>query len=317
MGFLRLRIMGLRKSTLTLASVLFTCTSLLLSSSSMGQTGFPERSHPLELSQVTNSSVDSNSVLPEVVAPIVPFWQQSPNSPNDSVLNHLEALREYTRQITVRVIAGEQWGTGTLIQRWGSYYRIVTNRHVLPPGQSYQVEMPDGQVYPAVLLDSAQFPNRDLALLQVQANAEYAVVKYFADSSTLIAGTTIVATGFPFDQSRPSANGFRFTVGLVSLIADRELKDGYQIGYTNDIVKGMSGGPVLDWNGLLVGINGMHAYPLWGSSYNYLTGEPVNPQLAEKMTHYSWAIPINVFTYLAWPVLQQDPSSLVPINSLN
>ncbi|MGA1132832.1 MAG: S1 family peptidase [Prochlorotrichaceae cyanobacterium] len=277
----------------------------------MSQTGLPERSQPPGLSQVKNASGEnaSDAVLPEVVAPAAPFWVPSPSPPeHQSAFNHLEALRSYTRQITVRVIVGEQWGTGTLIQRWGSFYRIVTNRHVLPPGQSYQVEMPDGQVYPATLVESAQFPNRDLALLQVQANADYAVVKYFADSSTLMDGATIVATGFPFDQSRLSANGFRFTVGLVSLIIDRELKDGYQIGYTNDIVKGMSGGPVLDWNGLLVGINGMHAYPLWGSSYNYLTGEPVNPQLAEKMTHYSWAIPINIFTYFAWPTLQQHPS---------
>jgi hypothetical protein len=56
------------------------------------------------------------------------------------------------------------------------------------------------------LVESAQFPNRDLALLQVQANADYAVVKYFADSSTLMDGATIVAdlTTTSFPQSRLS-----------------------------------------------------------------------------------------------------------------
>ena len=307
--------MGFRQSKLALASIVFTFTSLLMSSSSMSQQGIPGRSQPTGV--ISNSGSPSEPVLPKVVAPTAPFLYQSLISePKYPFLNHLEALRDYARQITVRVIVGDQWGSGVLIQRWGQFYRIVTNRHVLTPGQAYQVEMPDGKVYPAVLLESAQFPDRDLALLQVQANADYAIVEYIGYSGGLMPGTTVIATGFPFDESRLSANGFRFTVGLISLIADRELKDGYQIGYTNDIMKGMSGGPVLNEAGLLVGINGMHAYPLWGSSYSYMNGELINPQLSEKMTHYSWAIPINTFMYFAQPVLQQDPSIFVPNNTL-
>lgn len=301
--------MGIQSSKLAISSIVVICTSLFMASSSMSQPG--------SRSQSPEMSGSAAPILPEIVAPVSPFVAQSSGALSDSaVLNHLEALHDYARQITVRVIVGEQWGTGTLIQRWGSYYRIVTNRHVVTPGQTYQVEMPDGQIYPAALVESASFPDRDLALLQVQANADYSVIQYFADSSTLLPGSPVVASGFPFDSSRPSATGLRFTVGLISLISDRELEDGYQIGYTNDIVKGMSGGPVLDWNGLLIAINGIHAYPLWGSSYRYITGESVNASLAEKMTHYSWSIPINTFTALVWPILHQDPASFSnPLNA--
>lgn len=289
--------MGFRQSKFAFAAGLLLCTSLLVSQSSMSQPGQFQRSLPPDVSTPESLNSQPAAYSPQVVAPAAPFLAQAPTTqPTHPFLNHLEALRAYAQQITVRVLVGEQWGSGTVIQQWGQFYRIVTNRHVLTPGETYQVEMPDGQVYPAVWLDSAPFPNRDLAVLQVQANTHYAVVQYLADSSGLLAGSPVIATGFPFDQSRPTANGFRFTVGLVALISDRELNNGYQIGYTNDIVKGMSGGPVLDWNGLLVGINGIHAYPLWGSFYNYMDGEAVNPQLAQQMTQYSWAIPINTFT---------------------
>ncbi|MCP2727067.1 serine protease [Limnofasciculus baicalensis] len=35
---------------------------------------------------------------------------------------------------------------------------------------------------------------------------------------------------------------------------------GYRLGYTNEIVEGMSGGPIFNSKGLLVGINGRMKY---------------------------------------------------------
>ena len=87
------------------------------------------------------------------------------------------------------------------------------------------------------------------------------------------------------------------------------MEGGYQIGYTNDIEKGMSGGPLLNARGEVVGVNGVHAYPLWGDPYQYKDGSEPNAALREQMSKYSWGIPIDTFKQLA-------PSASEMTNSL-
>jgi len=62
---------------------------------------------------------------------------------------------------------------------------------------------------------------------------------------------------------------FAFTTGGF-VVAKTGFNWGCGIGYTNEIEKGMSG----DQNreGKVIGINGIHAQPLWGDPYVYQDG---------------------------------------------
>lgn len=80
---------------------------------------------------------------------------------------------------------------------------------------------------------------------------------------------------------------------------EKPLEEGYQIGYTNDIEKGMSGGPVLNRAGEVVAVNGMHAYPLWGDPYVFKDGSHPEQSLKQQMVRYSWSIPIQTFVRLS------------------
>lgn len=205
----------------------------------------------------------------------------------------VERVRRYARTITVTVWVDDRWSSGILVHRQGQTYTVLTNQHVVAFGKRYQVELADGQRYDADLRSSTDKEQNDLAVLEFQSpDVSYAVAR-FASSLSLVPGVPVFAAGFPI--AKTSQPQFHFTSGQVSLISDRVLQGGYQIGYTNPIQKGMSGGPVLNRWGQVIAINGMHAYPLWGDPYIFVDGSKPHPVDHQIMRQSSWAIPAERF----------------------
>ena len=90
------------------------------------------------------------------------------------------------------------------------------------------------------------------------------------------------------------------SMGEVSLLLERSLSEGYGLGYTNEVEQGMSGGPVLNESGQLVGINGRLKYPLQGIDvFTFVDGTKPSIELFKQMEALSWAIPISTFQQLA------------------
>ncbi|MEH2092357.1 S1 family peptidase [Nostoc sp.] len=204
----------------------------------------------------------------------------------------LKQLRDRGRAITVKVLAGQGWGSGILIKKQGQVYTVITNAHVLRIGKSYQIQTADGKIYTAQAVKSTQFPEDDLGLLNFRSANDYAIAA-IANSSLAIGDETF-ATGYPDEQQ-----GLVFTTGKVEYLLPQAFRGGYQVGYSNDIFKGMSGGPLLNRRGELVGINGKHKYPLWGNTYIFKDGSTPVLQVRQKFDASSWAVPIQTFLQLA------------------
>jgi Trypsin-like peptidase domain len=209
----------------------------------------------------------------------------------------MELLELQARKVTVKVYSGDTWGSGVILGKKENTYTILTNEHVLQRGSAFRIQTLDGKVYDAVVSESNDFGTLDLSLLQFTSEAEYSVVP-LGRSQSLQVGDQVFASGFPIEVTNATSNGYKFTQGRVSLISAKSLDGGYELGYTNAVEKGMSGGSVLNDRGELIAINGIHAYPLWGDPYVYTDGTSPCESLRKLMTESSLGIPEATFAAL-------------------
>ena len=121
-------------------------------------------------------------------------------------------------------------------------YYLVTNRHVIIDGEKFKVYSSNGSTLTANRLGYSE--TYDIGVLTFTSYEKYNVVP-FADIDDVKQGELCFAMGTPIRQSYVNT----FTRGNVSGIR----KD--RIQHTADINSGNSGGPLVNLNGELIGIN--------------------------------------------------------------
>ena len=188
-------------------------------------------------------------------------------------------------------------GSGVLLHRQQQVYTVVTNAHVIQAASApFQLRTHDGQIYATALIRPPTGQNRDLSILRFKTKRTYAVAK-FAIASPKI-GDRVWSAGFPIindTDSEPTKAARRLNTvsGQITQILPIAISGGYKIGFDRAIRKGMSGGPMLDRSGELVGINGVHANPLWETPEILENGSTVSDALQKKINSSSWGIPIE------------------------
>ena len=244
------------------------------------------------------SSIDSHTDCEEIS--ISESEQKPSNQPKNQELTRQE-IENYARKITVKVFSGHNSGSGILIHQQGNIYQVITNDHVLLFGkqnQSYKIKTPDGKIYPATIANQYKFPQKDLGILEFKSQEKYKIVQLFPLPFPSIS-ETVYAAGFPYQSDTSADDNFTFTTGTVDLITDLSFRGGYQIGSSNDVRQGMSGGPLFNAQGKIIGINGRHKYPAWGNPYIFEDGTVASTEQKEVMSESSWAIPIQTFLQFA------------------
>lgn len=217
------------------------------------------------------------------------------------------SVAEIAQQVTVRIVTESTLGSGVLVNRQGQTYTVLTCEHVVAGSQNdrYNLLTADGLSHPARRQSTRNLGGADLALVQFESKKLYSVA-VLGDSSALSLSDHVYASGFPnyhflnknqVEETRNwGTKAFRLTTGRVSLLLERPLPEGYSLGYTNEVEQGMSGGPVLNEKGQLVGINGRLKYPLQGIDvFTFADGTKPSVEMFKKMEALSWAIPIAVF----------------------
>ncbi|NDJ59550.1 MAG: trypsin-like serine protease [Chloroflexi bacterium] len=140
-------------------------------------------------------------------------------------------------------------GAGTI---WHPDGLIVTNAHVARRDH-LQVALSDGRVLPARLI--ARDDERDLAALMVEADNLPTIEP--GNSAALHPGQWVLAVGHPWGITNAATGGV--VIGTGKQIADLPVRTANQDWVVVDVLlrPGNSGGPLVDAQGRMVGVNTM------------------------------------------------------------
>ena len=179
-------------------------------------------------------------------------------SPSVVHITTLELQRDLFSLNVQQVPSGT--GTGFI---WDEEGHVVTNYHVIQGGSAARVTLADQSTYAAKLVGA--FPDRDLAVLRIDAPKSKLPPIPIGTSRDLVVGQRVYAIGNPFGLDQT------LTLGIVSAL-NREIE-----AFNNRTIRGViqtdaainpgnSGGPLLDSAGRLIGINAQIASPSGASA---------------------------------------------------
>ena len=229
---------------------------------------------------------------PTQIAQAAQIADNSPSQANSPTAQSVAA------QVTVRIRVGQGLGSGVLLGKKGNTYLVLTNAHVVRSQAGISIQTPDGQTHTARRVKDPQVGNFDVALLEFDSIRAYQLAKSEVSSKDEFAlreGKPIFAAGFARD-----ANVLKLVSGTVKQLPQEPFVNGTQVGYATqgDIEQGMSGGPILDAKGNLVGINSTYAYPIQ-PIYTYADGTKAPPDKVVEYRQVNWGVPIyNLLTRL-------------------
>jgi S1-C subfamily serine protease len=177
----------------------------------------------------------------------------------------------------------EALGSGFVIDKAG---HIVTNYHVVEGARSVEVSFSNNESMKAKIVGTD--PSTDVAVLQVDAHSRALTPLSLGNSDLVHVGDSVVAIGNPFGYDRT------VTAGIVSALQRViQAPNSYSIDHVIQtdaaLNKGNSGGPLLNANGNVIGVNSQISTGNSGSSGNVGVG---------------FAVPINTVTTVAAQIIK-------------
>lgn len=220
------------------------------------------------------------------------------SSPNADVQTQQDRLVELYQAINPGVVAiqvysdqGGALGSGFVYDEQG---HILTNYHVVSGSTDLEVDFPSGIKVKGDLI--ATDSDSDLAVIKVAVPADQLHPLTLGDSSTVQVGQTVVAIGNPFGLNSTMTSGIISAKGRTMESLHQAPSGGYfsagdLLQTDASINVGNSGGPLIDLNGEVIGIN----RAIQTSSAVTIGSEPASIGIG-------FAIPINIVKHVV-PIL--------------
>ncbi|MEG4281581.1 serine protease [Microcoleus sp. A006_D1] len=173
--------------------------------------------------------------------------------PNIAFALSPQQVNQIATQVTV-LIDGYQSGSGVIFKRIGNVYSVLTAKHVVNAEDViYLVITPDGERHQTESTNVQPINGVDLAVAQFTSDKIYQVAQ-LGNSDQATNGSTVYVAGAPEPNETIPQRTVIVTPG--SIVGVQKPQDGYALIYTNPTRRGMSGGPVLNEAGEVIGIHG-------------------------------------------------------------
>jgi tetratricopeptide (TPR) repeat protein/S1-C subfamily serine protease len=232
------------------------------------------------------------------VTTTTPWMVHAQATKDDSSLEllTLDKAQQEAAKITVKIKNGDDGGSGVLIGKKGNTYLVLTSTSIVNGNSKITLQAPDAQVYAAQKVQNIQVGNFDVAVLEFTSSKTYELAKFTNFEKrrdvALNEGRDVFAAGFPYN-----ATGLQVLEGEVTQLPQEAFSNGTQVGYVTkgDLKQGMSGGPILDNFGNLVGVNSTLAYPITNDVYKYADGSKAPQDKLEEYRRANWSVPVYNF----------------------
>ncbi|MFH7326188.1 S1C family serine protease [Desulfurivibrio sp. C05AmB] len=146
---------------------------------------------------------------------------------------------------------------------WDQDGHVVTNYHVIEDANRVEVTLADQSSWSGRVVGVA--PDKDLAVLKIDAPAERLTSLRIGTSSDLLVGQQVFAIGNPFGLDQTMTSGIVSALGReIRAVTGRTIQGVIQTDAA--INPGNSGGPLLDSAGRLIGVNTAIYSPSGGSA---------------------------------------------------
>ena len=178
-------------------------------------------------------------------------------------------------------------GSGVIIAKRNNTYTVLTANHVVQnPNVDYIIKTRNQQYAVSSVKNLKEQRGLDLAVVTFKSSEPYSVAT-IGDSEYASVGSNVYVSGYPLAVNVDSEREHEFTTGMITSIRETA-SEGYAMRYQALTRRGMSGGPVFDSSGRLVGIHGQG--DVIGSVKNESSSIP-----EPLKTGFNAAIPIDNF----------------------
>ena len=236
-----------------------TAIALGLSVLTTSHAGFAALPNMVEGQTVPSLAPMLQKVLPSVVSIAVEGTQQS----SQQMPNIPEEFRYFFGDDLFGGRSGPRnfkgIGSGVIINAEKGY--ALTNNHVIDSADKITVKLEDGREFPAKVIGKDELS--DVALIQLENPKNLTEIK-IADSDKLRVGDFTVAIGNPFGLGQTVTSGIVSALGRSTGIET----GGYENFIQTDaaVNRGNSGGPLINLQGELIGINTAILSPSGGNA---------------------------------------------------